>query len=72
MEIFFMLELLSMADLALVLKVSRRSVIRWRDNGTLPPSCKIGRAVRWRRGDIEHWIDSGCVPWHKSLRRGRA
>jgi excisionase family DNA binding protein len=55
-------ELLGIVELQDLLKVSRRAVIRWRDNGTLPPALKIGRLVRWRRGDVEAWIENGCVP----------
>lgn len=54
--------------------VSRRAVIRWRDNGTLPPALKVGRLIRWRRSDIEKWIESGCVPFWQTqtpTRRGR-
>ncbi len=57
-----MTELLGIPELQGLLKCSRRAVIRWRDNGTLPPALKLGRLVRWRRGDVEAWIENGCVP----------
>lgn len=74
---FFMNELLSISEMEGLLKCSRRAVVRWRDNGTLPPALKLGRLVRWRRGDVEAWIENGCVPWWKTQgpnpgRRARA
>lgn len=46
-------ELLSVTDVANLLKVSRRSVWRWAQQGSLPAPVRIGRrAVRWRRKDI--------------------
>lgn len=67
-------ELLSIPEVAARLKCSRRAVIRWRDAGVLPPALKVGRCVRWRAGDVEQWIESGCIPWHRTQapRRGRA
>jgi len=66
-----MSELLGIVELQGLLKCSRRAVIRWRDNGTLPPALKLGKLVRWRRGDIEKWIEGGCVPDRLSQGPGR-
>ena len=64
--------LLTMRDLAQQLQVTTRSIIRWRNNGTLPPAVQIGpRLVRWRQADISAWIEGGCVPWRKTQRRAR-
>lgn len=68
-----MSELLSIPDLQDLLGgVARRTVIGWRDRGILPPALKVGRLVRWRRGDIEAWIQGGCIPFYKTQgsRRG--
>jgi predicted DNA-binding transcriptional regulator AlpA len=40
--------------------VSRATWHRLRAAGKLPPSVKLGRAVRWKRLEIERWIEAGC------------
>ncbi len=59
-----MSELLDMARVAALLGTSKRTVIRYRDTGVLPPAVKVGpRLVRWRRDDLEAWISGGCIPY---------
>ena len=40
--------------------ISRATWHRLRAAGKLPPSVQLGRAVRWRRAEIEAWIAVGC------------
>jgi predicted DNA-binding transcriptional regulator AlpA len=40
--------------------VSRAHWHRLRAAGKLPACIKLGRAVRWRRADVEQWIEWGC------------
>jgi predicted DNA-binding transcriptional regulator AlpA len=40
--------------------VSRSHWHALRAAGKLPPSVKLGRAVRWRRDEIIAWINAGC------------
>jgi predicted DNA-binding transcriptional regulator AlpA len=40
--------------------VSRATWHRLRAAGKLPPAVRLGRALRWRRRDVELWIDHGC------------
>ena len=40
--------------------ISRATWHRLRAAGKLPPSVQLGRAVRWRRAEIEAWIEGGC------------
>jgi len=55
--------LLSLADLARMLGVGRRTLHTWRAAGHLPePDFKIGQTLRWRRKTIERWIDKGGGP----------
>jgi len=35
---------------------------RWSDDGTMPPSFKVGRSVRWDVAEIKAWIAGGCKP----------
>ncbi len=52
--------LLSADQLARILDVSVRTIWRLRDTGRLPPPLRIGGGVRWRRADIQNWIEEGC------------
>ncbi|QKK02748.1 MAG: helix-turn-helix domain-containing protein [Pseudomonadota bacterium] len=49
-------ELLSTEQVAEILGVSDRTVIRWRAERIGPPWCKIGRQVRYRRQSLNRWI----------------
>ncbi len=57
--------------LQMALCVSRATVMRWRDNGTLPSPVRLpGRMLRWRRSDIEAWVASdGRVGQDNRMRR---
>jgi excisionase family DNA binding protein len=50
-------ELLTEQELAALLKVSVRTVRAWRIEGTGPPSLRIGRGVRYRRRDVDTWLE---------------
>jgi len=45
-------------EVAAFLKISVASVRRWRTLRTGPKFVKIGAAVRYRRGDVESWLNS--------------
>lgn len=53
-------QLLTVDDLAALLKVSNRTVWRMRSAGQLPNPIRIGGGVRWRQPEIEAWIEQGC------------
>jgi len=63
--------LLTVKDVAKMLTVSVRTVWTWRDMGRLPAPVRIGRCVRWRRQDIEKWIEQGCPDIGKTQRDAR-
>ncbi len=48
--------LLSVADVAELLQVPPRTIYAWRSKGEGPPAARIGKYVRFRRGDVENWI----------------
>ena len=50
-------ELLTEQELAALLKVSVRTVRTWRTEGTGPPALRIGRGVRYRRRDVDAWLE---------------
>lgn len=51
-------DLLRQTDVARRLRVSERTVIRLRLAQALPPPIRIGRQIRWRPADIDHWVKS--------------
>ncbi|MCR9201335.1 MAG: helix-turn-helix domain-containing protein [Planctomycetaceae bacterium] len=55
-------QILTGQQLADLLGVHRRTLSKWRQDGTLPPANKLGRAWVWHRDAIEAWIARGCPP----------
>ena len=53
-------ELLTIRELAKVLKLSPRSIWRLVKNQQLPAPVRIGGSIRWRADAITRWIDAGC------------
>lgn len=59
--------LLTIAELAKLLDVSQTQVHRMRKGGLIPEPVKINRqVVRWRRQDIDSWINQGCPKREKA------
>jgi len=55
--------MLSIDDLAALLRCSRRLVERMRSGGKVPrPDIKIGKMPRWKPETIRLWIESGGRP----------
>lgn len=55
-------ELLTTQELAAELKVSPRTIQRWRAEGTGPPTVRAGRGVRYRRRDVNAWLERRDQP----------
>lgn len=51
-------ELLSIGQLAAYLGVPVATVYRWRHQRQGPLGYRIGRHVRYRASDIEHWLET--------------
>jgi excisionase family DNA binding protein len=49
-------DLLTSAELAEALKVNKRTVRRWRNEGTGPPVMWAGGLARYRWGDVLAWM----------------
>lgn len=49
-------ELITLAELADLLRVPPATLRYWRHLGTGPRSFKIGRHVRYRRDDVDLWL----------------
>ena len=39
---------------------STRTIRRLADAGSMPRPVKLGALVRWRRTDIQDWLQAGC------------
>lgn len=45
------------------LRVSERTLIRWRNARTGPPWTKVGHRVVYQRADLDRWLDEQrCEP----------
>ena len=53
--------LLAPPDVARLLGVPTATLANWRSGRTGPAFLKVGRHVRYRRTDLEAWIDSRVV-----------
>lgn len=49
--------LLTTAETAEMLGISKSSLYSLRYVGDAPPAIKVGSRLRWRRSDVEKWID---------------
>ena len=61
-EIFREPLLISVDELAMILKISPRSVWRNLSAGKIIEPVRIGGAVRWRFSEVKDWIQQGCPP----------
>ena len=51
-------KLWSMQELADFLGVPVQTIYQWRKRQYGPPGRKMGKHIRYRRSEVEHWIDS--------------
>ena len=51
-------DFLTIQDLADLLRVPVQTVYDWRRRGYGPRAHKVGGHLRWRRSDVEAWLDS--------------
>ena len=57
--------LLDAAELAELLRVSKPTIWRLREKCKLPPAISLtSQCVRWRKSDVESWIERGCPPFN--------
>jgi excisionase family DNA binding protein len=50
--------LLTLKDVAALLNVPVATLYAWRHEGKpMPPAVKMGRSLRFRRADVEAWVD---------------
>ncbi|PJM74397.1 DNA-binding protein [Bifidobacterium simiarum] len=53
--------LLTPAQAARILGIPTSTLARWRSERRELPYVKVGRVVRYRRGDLDRWIDQRTV-----------
>lgn len=52
--------LISIGDVAKMINVTKRTIRRWANDGTIPKPGKFGGVLRWRACDIQNLIDVKC------------
>lgn len=52
------MDLLTPDEVAELLRTSPGTLRYWRHVGIGPPSFKLGRRVKYRRADLEAWVDA--------------
>lgn len=50
-------QLLSVKDVATYLAVPTATIFRWNSRGTGPRRMRVGKHVRYRRVDVDAWLD---------------
>ncbi len=48
--------LLTIKELASLLKVPKSTIYGWRHQRRTPPAIKVGRHVRFRLSDVQEWL----------------
>jgi predicted DNA-binding transcriptional regulator AlpA len=61
-EMFKADEMITVKEVAKMLGKSPRSVRRHSKEGIMPPPVKIHVSTRWRRSEVQRWLDDGCPP----------
>lgn len=57
-----MLTLLTVQEVATLLRVSKRTVYRLVLQNKLPEPRKIGRSIRWHKQELLSWLEAYCPP----------
>ena len=55
------MDVLDTSETATHIRVSKPTLERWRVSGNGPPFVKLGKAVRYRRSDLDEWLASRVV-----------
>lgn len=54
--------LMTIGELAEYLQVPRETIYRWRKYGSGPRGFRMGRHIRFRRSEVEAWVESRRDP----------
>ena len=64
--------LLSAKKAAAFCGISVRQWWRWNSSGSTPRAVRIGSTKRWRRDELQSWIEAGCptlLEWESRRKR---
>lgn len=50
-------QLMTTQDVADYLDVPVSTIYQWRTRGIGPRAARVGRHLRWRRSDVDSWLD---------------
>jgi excisionase family DNA binding protein len=50
-------ELMTLPEVAKYLRVPPKSMYIWRHKHTGPPAARVGRHLRYRRADVDRWLE---------------
>jgi excisionase family DNA binding protein len=53
--------LLTVDDVAAMLRISTRTVRRMADSGQMPRPLRLSSCLRFKRSDIDQWIQDDCL-----------
>ena len=59
--------LLSASEVAAYLGVPIKTLYRWRYRREGPPALRVGRHIRYRRTDLEDWVNHRLATDHSSV-----
>ena len=62
--------LLTANELAAMLGVNRSTIWTWHSSGKIPMPIQIGGITRWRKDEIQQWLDAGAPPRERWANRG--
>lgn len=51
-------EFLTSDELVELLRIDRGTLWRWRREGDAPPAYKFGRQIRFKRSEVDAWIEA--------------
>jgi excisionase family DNA binding protein len=51
-------ELMSLEETAAYLRISKFTLYTWRSRGDSPPGIRVGSFVRYRKSDVDEWLNS--------------
>ena len=54
--------LMTVEDLAEYLRLPTGTIYKQRSEGTGPPGYRVGKYVRWRRSEVDAWLESNRDP----------
>lgn len=60
--------LLTVQEVAELLRCSPRHIRRLADGGQMPLPIHLGHLVRWRKFELDQWIEDGCPRCRKADR----